>query len=535
MSNSSDSIDSSILPNPLLLITCSAVCSLITLDTNIVAVSLPSIARSLQAGFSDIEWVVSAYMLAFASLLLPAGGIADRFGRRRVMLLGLALFALASVLCGVAWSIDILQWARAFKGIGAALLLTSALAVIGHTYRTERERTHAWAIWGMCIGVSITTAPLLGGVITQWLGWRWIFLLNLPVCLLLGALVWRYVGESRDAGAARIDFWGGLMFSGGLCCVIWAMIGANTAGWSSATTLWRAAAGLLLLALFIPVELLQQQPMVDLRLFRAPHFVGAVLSMFGYAMSAQVLMTFLPLYLQNAFGYSAIAAGLAMLPFALAMMVFPRVGAMLTRFMPLHGLMALGLGVVCAGNAIVAVAASISSYWLVLAGMVVTGSGAGILNGNTQKAIMRCVSTERSGMASGISTATRFAGIVLAVACLGGVLVQRTGSYFHDALTAAHLALPPNARDIVQRAVAGDGSQALQSWAIDTRALASHALQSGFAQAFAAAMAIAALIAAISGVLAFMLGRGEEAEKKLAQRQASAAAVAPVSAGKPVA
>jgi EmrB/QacA subfamily drug resistance transporter len=508
MSSSSD-----VLPRPLLLITCSAVCALITLDTNIVAVSLPAIARSLQAGFSDIEWVVSTYMLAFASLLLPAGGIADLFGRRRVLLIGLAVFAAASLFCGVAWTVEILQWARAMKGVGAALLLTSALAVIGHTYRTERERTHAWAIWGTCLGLSATLAPLLGGAITQLMGWRWIFLLNLPVCLVLGVLVWRYVDESRDAGAARIDFWGGLIFSGGLCCLIWAMIGASQAGWTSAITLERAGAGLLLLALFIPVELLQHRPMIDLRLFRAPRFVGSVQSMFGYAASAQVMMTFLPLYLQNAFGYSAISAGLAMLPFALAIMVFPRVGAVLTRFMPLHGLMSLALGMVCAGNMIVAAAAVISSHWLVLIGMIVTGSGAGILNGNTQKAIVRNVPIERAGMASGISTTTRFAAIVLAIACLGGVLLQHTDAHFGDALAGAQIALPPDAADIVQHAVAGDGSQALQSWPAASRAFAAQALQSSFAHAFAAAMLIAALVAAISAVLTYVLGRGEPQEK----------------------
>jgi hypothetical protein len=148
----------------------------------------------------------------------------------------------------------------------------------------------------------------------------------------------------------------------------------------------------------------------------------------------------------------------------------------------------------------------------VLIGMIVTGSGAGILNGNTQKAIVRCVATERSGMASGISTTTRFAGIVLAIACLGGVLVQRTGNYFRDTLAAAQLALPPNARDIVQRSVAGDGLQALQAWPAESRSIALHALQSGFSQSFAIAMLIAALVAAISGVLTYVLGRGEALE-----------------------
>src|SRR5450830_1275598 len=478
-----------------ILLICSSVCALIVLDTNIVAVSLPSVARSLHADFSDIEWIVSAYMLAFASLLLPAGSLADRFGRKRMMLLGLAWFAIASLGCGLAWSAAVLQLARAAKGVGAAMLLTSALAVIGHLFHTEKDRTHAWAVWGACMGVSMTVAPLLGG--------RWIFLLNLPVCGCLALLVYRRVSESSDAGAARIDPWGSLLLSGGLCCVIWALINANAAGWTSAATLSRAAGGLLLLALFIPVELMQQRPMIDLRLFRRAPFVGAVLAMFGYASAAQVMMTFLPLYLQNAFSYSAIVAGLAMLPFAVAMMLFPRVGAALTRYLPLHGVMALGMGLVCAGNLLVAVAAYVGSYALVLVGMIVTGSGAGLLNGNTQKAIMLCVPRERTGMASGISTTTRFAAIVLAIACLGCVLTVRTGSFLKDALLAARLPLPANFSDVVERVVAGDTAAALPGLGNNLHAL--HLAQTGFAHAFSLLMLAAAAIAAIAGVLLFRL------------------------------
>ena len=486
-----------------ILLICSSVCALIVLDTNIVAVSLPSVARSLHADFSDIEWIVSAYMLAFASLLLPAGSLADRFGRKRMMLLGLGLFAMASLGCGLAWSAGALQIARAVKGVGAAMLLTSALAVIGHVFHTEKDRTHAWAVWGACMGVSMTVAPLLGGVITQLLGWRWIFLLNLPVCLCLGMLVYREVAESGDANAARLDPWGSLLLSGGLGCVIWALINANAAGWSSAATLLRAGGGVLMLALFVPVELMQKRPMIDLRLFRHAPFVGAVLAMFGYASSAQVMMTFLPLYLQNAFSYSAIVAGLAMLPFALAMMIFPRVGAALTRYMPLHGVMGLGMALVCAGNVLVAIAAYVGTYWMVLAGMLVTGSGAGLLNGNTQKAIMNCVPRERTGMASGISTTTRFAAIVLAIACLGCVLTVRTGSYLKDGLTGANLPQPAGFTDVVERIVAGDSAAALPALGNSLEAL--HIAQAGFAHAFALLMLAAAAIAAVSGVLLFRL------------------------------
>ncbi|MGE8357593.1 MAG: MFS transporter, partial [Microvirgula sp.] len=283
------------------LMTASAVCSLIVLDTNIVAVSLPAIARSLNAGFADLEWVVSAYMLAFAACLLPAGSIADRWGRRRTMLVGLVGFILASLACGAAETTTAMNIARAIKGVGSALLLTSALAVIGHTFHEERERMRAWSFWGGCMGLAMTIAPVFGGIVTAWLGWRWIFYLNLPIGLLLLTLVWRCIEESRDPQAARLDPLGSLCFSAGLFGVIWALIGGSEAGWTSTATLGRAGAGVLLLMLFIVVEMRQQRPMVDLALFRSPRFIGAVLAMFGYATSAQVMMTFLPLYMQNAF------------------------------------------------------------------------------------------------------------------------------------------------------------------------------------------------------------------------------------------
>lgn len=293
----------------LTLLTASAVCSLIVLDTNIVAVTLPSIARDLGANFADIEWVVSAYMLAFAALLLPAGSLADRFGRQKTLMWGLGIFILASLGCGAAPSALLLDIARAIKGVGAALLLTSALASIGHTFHDEAERAKAWAFWGGCMGVAMTAAPTLGGLITEYVGWRWIFYLNLPVGLLLMYMVWRALPESRDAQAARLDPWGSLAFSASLLCLIWGLIEANRIGWDNPMTYARLVGGALLLGLFVVIERLQQRPMIDLQLFRHPRFIGALLGMFAYAACAQVMMTMLPFYLQNGLGFTAIAAG----------------------------------------------------------------------------------------------------------------------------------------------------------------------------------------------------------------------------------
>ena len=293
----------------LTLLTASGVCSLIVLDTNIVAVTLPTIARDLGANFADIEWVVSAYMLAFAALLLPAGSIADRFGRQKTLLCGLGIFILASIGCGAAPNALFLDIARAIKGVGAALLLTSALASIGHTFHDEVARAKAWAFWGACMGVAMTAAPTVGGLITEYMGWRWIFYLNLPVGLLLMVMVWRAVPESRDTQSARLDPWGSLAFSASLLCLIWGLIEANRIGWSNPLTYARLIGGALLLGLFVVIERMQRRPMVDLQLFKHPRFIGALLGMFAYAGCAQVMMTLLPFYLQNGLGFSAIASG----------------------------------------------------------------------------------------------------------------------------------------------------------------------------------------------------------------------------------
>ncbi|WP_043176412.1 MFS transporter, partial [Burkholderia ambifaria] len=242
------------LPAAATLAVASATCSLIVLDTNVVAVSLPSIARGFHASFADIEWVVSAYMTAFAACLLPAGGLADRFGRKRMLGAGLALFSLASLGCGLAPSAGWLIAARAVKGGGAALLLTAALAVIANRFPDGRERARAWAIWGMCMGIATAIAPLVGGAITQWIGWRWVFLLNLPVCALLAAGARVAIDESRDPHAKRVDAAGSVLFGAALACAIAALIDAPSHGWLSGATLGQLALAAALLAAFVGAE-----------------------------------------------------------------------------------------------------------------------------------------------------------------------------------------------------------------------------------------------------------------------------------------
>jgi EmrB/QacA subfamily drug resistance transporter len=497
-----------------LLATASATCALIVLDTNVVAVSLPSIARSFHAGFADVEWVVSAYMVTFASCLLPMGALADRYGRRRMLLIGLVAFALASLGCGLAPTVLFLNLARAAKGVGAAMLLTAALASIAHAFPGPRERARAWAIWGMTMGVATTVAPLVGGVITQGLGWRWVFLLNLPVCAALFGCARRAVTASppnpHGAPANRIDFAGSALFGSGLAIGIWALIGAQDDGWASAATALRVVLCVLLLAAFVRTERRRAHAMVDLALFSQPRFVAAVLGMFGYAACAQVMMTFLPLYLQNAYGWPALRAGAGMLPFAVAMVAGPYLGARIGRRLPVLSMLSVGLAVVGAGNLLTAALAGSRDYGLVAAGMIVTGLGAGVLNGDTQRAIVSCVPPHRNGMASGISTTTRFTAIVTSIGVLGAVLAWRTHAALDAGLGARGMSVDGLDARFMSDLLSGDGVQALGRLAPAMRAIVEPLAPASFAGGFAAALAIAGATAlAFAGAIALLATRGE--------------------------
>jgi len=477
-----------------LLLTASTGCAMTVLDTNIVAIVLPTIARDFGASFAEIEWVVSTYVLCFAALLLPAGAIADRFGRRRVFLAGIALFALASLLCGLAPSARLLYLARALQGMGAAFQLAPALAVIAHGFHGEAERNRAWAIWGGIMGLTMVLAPVLGGLIAHFLGWRWAFLVNIPIGLALGAAAFAFVEESRDEAARRLDPAGIALFAAAMFGITWGLINGQAQGWTSPSALAGFAAGALAFAGFIVVERAQARPMLDLNLFRLPRLVGGVWAMFAYAACAQVMASLLPLFLQNGLGRSPLEAGLSMLPFALAMLVFPQVGRRLGGRLTSPRILTLGLATVALGNGLTGWGAHLSAWPVVMAGMLVLGAGGGLLNGETQKAIMMVVPRERAGMASGISTTARFTGILLGFALLSGVLA----TVVRGGIAASH------GHEFAENVIAGDLPQAVAGLAGAAREAAVAQAQAAYSGGFAAALFAAG---AISLASAFAVAR----------------------------
>jgi EmrB/QacA subfamily drug resistance transporter len=490
-----------------MLLCCAGAPFMIMLDTNIVAVALPAIARDLHGEFVDVEWVVSAYILPFASLLMPAGALADRLGRKKMLLLGLSIFTFASLLCGLAPNLLVLNLARALQAVGGALQLSSSLSVIAHGF-DAKHRARVYAIWATVMGVAPSLGPLLGGFLTSYLGWRWAFYINLPIGALLIATVVASVDESRDPKAVSLDVRGILLFGVGFFCIVWALIEANRVGWGSQSTALKLVLGAVFLGAFAFAETLHPRPMIDLSVFKNPTVVGAVTSMIGYAAAGQVMMTLLPIYLQDAFGQSPAGAGVSMIAFALPMLAGPTIGGRLSaryssRVMLTFGLLAIGLG-----DAIVAAMAFAGfGYWSVAGGMAIIGVAVGVLNSETTKAQVSSIPPERAGMASGLAGTTRFIGISFGLAGLGAILAAVAESRLRQLSSGAVLSQNVDWHDLNLRVVGGDAQGALSAFVGDVRAVLEHAVDGSVALGFGATFATGTVIALVSAALAWILVR----------------------------
>jgi EmrB/QacA subfamily drug resistance transporter len=492
-----------------ILLVASLVSSLIMLDSNIVAVSLPAIGRSLGASFTDVQWVISAYVLTYASLLLASGNYADLSGRRKSMIIGLVVFGASSAFCGVATSALMLNLARAAQGVGGAFLLTASLAILSSAF-TGAERNHAFAFWGASLGVALAVGPVIGGLITNLVGWRWVFLVNVPASAVLIVGTLKFIDESDDPNAKRLDLFGTVTFSAGLALLIWALIDGNDTGWSSPSNVSRLAAAFVSLVTFVIVEVRQDRPMVEFGLFRRRTFVGAVLAMIGYGASAQVMIFFLPLYLENAYGFEALTAGISMIPFALPMVLAPRVTRQLATRYSGRALLATGLAITAAGNAAFwLVAHSRLPYGVFVVAMLVAGCGAGLLNGQTVRVLQSAVPESRAGLASGIASTTRFIGILVSVAALGGVLADVARDRFVAGASATGLAVH-DAYEAANRVTSGDLSGLLAAAPLAAREELRSAALAAYGAGFASAALVAACVAVVACLLAFGLISGEE-------------------------
>jgi EmrB/QacA subfamily drug resistance transporter len=412
-----------------------AVCAttfMLLVDITIVNVALPSVQRQLDASLTGLQWVVDAYAVTLAALILTAGALADRFGRRLVFAVGIVVFSVASFLCGAAWNILTLDIARVLQGIGGAALFATALALIGAEYRGP-ERAGAIATWGATVGLAVASGPLLGGIITDSLSWRWVFFVNVPVGVFAFVIAMRKVRESRDPGATRTDVAGLISFSAALLLIVQALLRGNDAGWSSAQIVGSLVGGVLLLAAFVWIEVRQERPMLDVSLFRKPAFVGVQAGTFAIGAGMFALFPFLSIYLQDILGYSPLGAGLRFLPITVFVFIVPIATRKLAARVPMWALLSGSLAVVALGALLMASITPESTWLALLPGFIVSGLGIGLANPTIAAAALRVVDPARTGMASGISNTCRIAGLAMGVAVLGAVLQVRVGSHLSAA------------------------------------------------------------------------------------------------------
>jgi len=408
-----------------------AVCAttfMLLVDITIVNVALPSIQRQLHASLTGLQWVVDAYAVTLAALILTAGALADRYGRRLVFAGGVVVFSIASFLCGAAWNVVTLDIARVLQGIGGAALFATALALIGAEY-TGPERAGAIAVWGSTVGLGVASGPLLGGILTDSLSWRWVFFVNVPVGAFAFAVAMRKLRESRDPGARRTDVAGLVSFSSALFLIVQALLRGNDAGWSSAQIVGSLLAGVVLLVAFAVVEIRQERPMLDVALFRRPAFLGVQFATFCIGAGMFALFPFLSIYLQDILGYSPLGAGLRFLPITVFIFAVPIATRKLSARVPMWTLLSVSLAIVALGALLMEDISPGSGWTALLAGFIVSGIGIGLANPTIAAAALKVVDPARTGMASGISNTCRIGGLAMGVAVLGAVLQQRVGSH----------------------------------------------------------------------------------------------------------
>ena len=410
-----------------LLVVCLSIFMLL-LDITIVNVALPDIQRDLGSSFEDLQWVVDAYALALAALLLASGSLADLLGRRRVFLVGIVLFSAASLLCGLSTSPSMLNAARGLQGIGGAMMFATSLALIAQEFEPH-ERGTAFGIWGATTGFAVAVGPLIGGVLTDGFGWEWIFLVNVPIGLVTAAITAARVPESERDSTARIDWPGLVTFSSGLFCLVYALIRGNDDGWGSAKVVSLLTTAALLLAIFVTVELRRDQPMLDLRLFRIPTFTGAQIVAFSLHASMFSMFLYITLYMQNVLRYSPLETGVRFLPISvLSFIVAPLAGKLAERF-PIRVFLGTGLTLVGVGLLLMSGIDPGDGWTTLLGGFILGGIGIGCVNPPLATTAIGVVEPRRGGVASGINSTFRQVGTAVGIAGLGAILQAKLG---HD-------------------------------------------------------------------------------------------------------
>ncbi|MBO4257959.1 MFS transporter [Streptomyces griseorubiginosus] len=458
---------------------------MLLLDVTIAVVALPDMARSLHASLSDLQWVMDGYALALAALLLGTGAAADILGRRRVHVVGVVVFAMASLLCGLSGGPAMLIASRALQGLGGAAVLATTLPLLGSVYQ-GRQRSVALGVWGAVSGAAAAVGPVLGGVLTDGPGWRWIFYVNLPVSVAAVWLTLRVVPESHGSRERRVDWAGTVTFAAFAGGLTYGAVRAGEHGWGDTGTLVTFAAAVVALVLFVAVERSGADPLLDPRLFLNPRFSVVMVGALAFNAGAFGLMAYDSIWMQSLLGMSPVRGGLVFLWMSLAAFVVAAAGGPLLHGVPARITVGGGLLLVGSGQFCMTVLDAASTASALVPGLILVGVGTGLVAPGIAGAALAAVPHDRAGMAGGAVNTFRQLGLALGIAVYGTVVTSR----MQDTLPreAAH-------------ALAGGAAGALRG------SFSEHALRSAFAGGLNSAAVVAGLTATVAGALVLALVR----------------------------
>jgi EmrB/QacA subfamily drug resistance transporter len=442
----------------------------VNVDTTIVNVALPTLSTELDASTRDLQWIVDAYTLVFAALVLAAGALGDRFGRKRMLLAGLAVYLAGNTAAALVDSSDALIACRVVMGLGAAIIFPSTLSTIVHLFGDRSERAKAIGLWGATTGVAVALGPIVGGALLEASGWQAAFWLKVPVAMAAFALALAYVPESRDPARPRVDRGGLVLSTLGVLALVFTVIEAPEAGWLSAQTILGFAVASGLIAAFVAYELRVRDPLLDMRLFRNPRFstASAAVTFSFFALFGFIFL--ITQYFQVMRGYEPFETGLRLLPVALSTGTAAVLGTVLAVRIGNKAVVATGLGLASVMFAWTSFADNDTSYLEIAAQMVMLGTGMGLTAAPATESIMGAVPAANAGVGSGVNDTTRELGGTLGVAVVGSVFASLYAAGFDNAPAALAGAVEPASDSVgAAFAIAGDlggsGGEALRALA----------------------------------------------------------------------
>lgn len=490
-----------------LLVVCAATFMLL-LDVTIVIVALPEVQHGLGSSFSDAQWVLDAYALTLAAVLLTSGSLADLFGRRLIFVIGMAVFTVGSLACGLSQSPLMLILCRAGQGVGGSMLFATSLALLAQNFH-GKERGVAFGVWGAVTGVASGLGPILGGLLTTGISWRAIFLVNVPVGAAVIVVTGWKVAESRLPHAHRPDWPGFVVFTAGLTSLVYGLIRAGEIGWGDTGVIICLALAAFLLLGFLAVEQRVAHPMFDLSLLRVPTFNGGLASAFCMNGSLFAMFVYIVLYLQNDLGYSALGAGLRMLLTSGASLVVSAIAGKLSSHVPVRWLIGPGLVFVGVGILLMTGIEATSSWTHLAAGLVVAGIGVGLVNPPLASTAVGVVEPQHSGMAAGINTTFRQIGLAVGIAVYGSIFTASLAHGLRHALapTPALARVGPQVVSLIKQ---GNVDRAFASVPAHLRGQLAHAIRSGFAGALNDVLLVGGLLALVGAVAAGALIRSRD-------------------------